>query len=100
VGLLADLTALLDAHPLGGNIQLMVATADVPLDADEVLVQISIPGERGVRLIPMPLAELSPDDLLHESQLLRLDEVNLPQARPKCLIRYPDGPNKPRHFHN
>jgi hypothetical protein len=72
--LLGRLKAMLDDHPAGAAFRLLLAPADVPVADDEVLVQ-EIDTDRGVvQLRPRKVSDVHLGDVLHDTQIVNLDE--------------------------
>jgi transcriptional regulator with XRE-family HTH domain len=72
--LLSRLKAILDGHPAGGAVRILLAPTGMPVAEDEVLVQ-EMDTDRGVvQLRPRKLSDVNLDEVLHDTQILNLDE--------------------------
>lgn len=102
--LLASIAELLNSHPAGRNLRLMVVADELSVGEDEVFVQVSVPGSRTIELHPRKLSDLTVDDVVHGTHVLNpLDEdfrgyAASPVAA-SCLKRY-DLQGKPVHIYD
>lgn len=74
--LLQQIQGLVGVHPAGGDIRLLFPPAGLPMDVDEILVQVTDPVQDTVELHPFTLGSVALDDMLHGAQVSLLRQIN------------------------